>query len=141
MEINKIKTLLGELKELDPHTYNEIAKYGLNWNHPEEEFLTNAIIQSTTQDAILRHKWHYDISSWNLCDDKPEYVVEINEVAPGYDGDHYNEKHLYLIASESSNSLLEALLTSYIKTIKRNIELDITSIRKVTHKIVDPYWI
>ena len=137
MEINKIKVLLGKLKELDPYTYNEIAKYGLNWNHPEEEFLTNAIIQSTIQDAILRHIWQYDISSWKLWDDKSEYVVEINRVAPGYDGDHYNENHLYLLVSESSSLLLEALLLAYIKTLKQNIELELIDI----HKIVDPYWI
>lgn len=55
--MSEIDDLLKKLRLLDAPTYENICKWGLNWNHPDEVALSEYIIQGEVQRAIMTKRW------------------------------------------------------------------------------------
>jgi len=52
---------LARLKEIDPATYLSIEKWGINFNHPDEVFLAECLIQGVIQMAIESKGWWWEL--------------------------------------------------------------------------------
>lgn len=111
----EISELLQKLRPLDAPTYENICKWGLNWNHPDEAVLSEYIIQGEVQRAIAATELHLLQSQY---EDDGQYYAEISRIVPGYDGDCWNEKHLSLIAMGDGPSPCHALLSAYISCLE-----------------------
>lgn len=118
-----IDRLLNTLKELDPDTYNKwysmtILCFSKNELVDLECHLSQYILQGCIQRAIEAKGLHWDITSWNVCDKKPEYLACISKIEPGFDGDYYNERYQSCINESSGDSIAEALLLAYYEVLK-----------------------
>ena len=108
---------LTELQKADPATYNEIRSiFGAVIVKGElRPKIADDIIQGCLQRAIERRGLAWDGS---LAVDEPApYMAGIYEIGPGYDGDHWTEKHLSCIAERGGNSPAEALLSAYLEAL------------------------
>ena len=73
-----------------------------------------AWLQHCLQEAIRERGWHLLQSQ---DQDTGRYYADISEIAPGYDGDYWTEKHLYLICEVEGDTEAEALLRAYLAAI------------------------
>ena len=56
------------------------------------------------------------------CDEPTGCIFGISRVAPGYDGDHPVQRHKYLIAEETGDSLALAAARAYLAAIQETRE-------------------
>jgi hypothetical protein len=100
----EIVDLLEKLKQLDSATHENIAKWGLNWNHPDESALSEYIVQGEVQRAIATRGWYFTIERYHKT-----YFIKI--IIP------------YECAVDetfrcNSGTLCDALLTCYIACLE-----------------------
>lgn len=118
-----MKQLLAELKVIDPDCYEEIWQWALwqegddgpySGDEPEYRMHRDDSIQGACQRAIAKIGW-----SWKIINlPSGLYIAEINQLAGGYMGDHYEVNHEYLIVESTAGSPAGAILTAYIAARK-----------------------
>ena len=108
-----LNILLDQLYEIDEITYYRISDiYYITSDNRIKEF----IIIGCVQDSIQEKGLHWDIS---LDEYLKNYIIDISSIGPGYDGDHWNERHLSLMVEVVDRNLCYAILKAYIEVIKR----------------------
>lgn len=128
-----LATLLEELKRVDPETWAKyfqlvertrydfwpvwVADPTTKEYSSESEIIFNSIIQASIQRACERRGW-----TWRLFKQTPDneksHCGEIGGIAPGYEGDCYEQYHEFCIASVEGDSPAEALLAAFIAAVK-----------------------
>jgi len=109
-----LAALLERLKQCDPATYQEILHFELaGYHRPRNQCLDH--LQCGVQRVIAAHSWHL-LQSQDV--DDGQYYAEISEIAPGYDGDCWNERHLSLMAEGKGPSACHALVAAYIACLE-----------------------
>lgn len=125
--------LLEELRDVDPRTHDEYFKLveKTAWDHwpvvladtetheysPESEMIYDSIVQGSIQRACERRGWTWRVFG-QTPDNEKSHCGEIGKVAPGYEGDYYEQYHEYCIASIEADSPAEALLAAYIAAVR-----------------------
>ena len=94
---------LEQLRKADQETWERINRWELNFAHPEEVFLTRAIVQAVLQEAITGRKWLYEQTTFTA---RPSAKIW----NPDWQIDHY--------ICRPGDSPAEALLEAYLETIK-----------------------
>ena len=111
-----LAALLEELKEVDPKLYDDISHLELiGWQQPRNHAMDH--LQGCIQRACEMRGWTWKVFK-QTTDNEKSHCGEIGKVAPGYDGDYYNQYHEYCIASVEGDSAAEALLSAYIAAVR-----------------------
>ena len=118
-----LAVLLEELRGADPEQSEKLqcwigrTRQFMNLEVPLECDLAQALIQNSIQRACEMRGW-----TWRVFKQTPDYEKshcgEIGKVAPGYEGDYYEQYHEYCIASIEADSTAEALLAAYIAAVR-----------------------
>lgn len=114
-----MKQLLNDLQNVDIDLWREIQGFRIHYELGGQELslcddrLLDHV-QGACQRAIAARGWTWEIT------DLPNglYIAEINQLAGGYMGDHYEANHEYLIAESTAGSPSGAILTAYIAARK-----------------------
>jgi hypothetical protein len=107
-----LSELLEELRKLDPLAYVNSDPDMLEL----EDINMADVLQGCLQRACEKRGWTWGIYRQSSTHEK-RYCVDISRVAPGYDGDCYNQYHEWCISSVESDSLIEAFLNAYIESV------------------------
>ena len=118
-----LSELLEELKAADPETAEDIGdvvnviSIKSDGSFTLDAYYPDFIIQGCIQRACERRGWTWRVFK-QTPDNEKSHCGEIGEVAPGYEGDYYEQYHEYCIASVEGNSAAEALLAAYVAAVK-----------------------
>ena len=90
--------------------------------NPLEQGIYEALVQTGAQRAIEVKGWVFEIEGKvGINDVYPPvagYIADIYKIGEGYDGDHFNLRHKYLLNESIADSPAEALLAAYIEAIQ-----------------------
>lgn len=112
-----LAALLEELKAVDADTEFDISEWCCQLRTITTCDLGQALIQNSIQRACERRGWTWKVFK-QTTDNEKSHCGEIGKVAPGYDGDYYEQYHEYCIASIEADYAAEALLAAYIAAVK-----------------------
>jgi len=113
-----LAALLAELKEVDVKVYDDISHLELiGWQQPRNQAMDH--LQGCIQRACERREWTWKVFK-QTPDNEKSHCGEIGKVAPGYEGDYYEQYHEYCIASIEADSAAEALMAAYIAAVKED---------------------
>ena len=111
-----LSELLVELKEVDPKLYDDISHLELiGWQQPRNQAMDH--LQGCIQRACERRGWTWRVFR-QTPDNEKSHGGEIGEIAPGYEGDCYEQYHEYCIVSVEGDFPAEALLAAYIAAVR-----------------------
>jgi hypothetical protein len=126
-----LAALLGELRDVDADAWHglEDALSCLDEMQEDDNYAVDVLktiavepkakdlLQGCIQRACEMRGWTWKVFK-QTTDNEKSHCGEIGKVAPGYDGDYYNQYHEYCIASVEGDSAAEALLSAYIAAVR-----------------------
>lgn len=124
----KISDLLGRLKVADPETWR-IIYYRLktsagfeDWNELALTENGQDILQGCIQRAIQALGWVFEIEGKVGIDRSypptAGYIESVYKLDKGYDGDHYNPRHKYLLSESIADAPAGAILAAYLEAME-----------------------
>ena len=108
-----LAALLEELRKIDPLVYVNSDPDMLEL----EDINMADVLQGCIQRACERRGWTWRVFR-QTPDNEKSHGGEIGEIAPGYEGDCYEQYHEYCIVSVEGDSPAEALLAAYIAAVR-----------------------